>query len=817
MMKSKSFKVWQGYEMVCGLANAKFTPGDSGLERPSGVGDTKTLVIQWSSISAFFRSLPRPLSLALAFLAFLYVFHFLLLGFLVGPYDYNHLSAYYELAYRFWHESPGVPHYNPFFCGGRTLGADPQIPLFHPLALAAILILGPAWAVKSELFFQLALGLWGLNAWMKRWALPCTQRAWGIFLFAAGGFTVARFMVGHVTLGFYFLFPVYFLLSYQGACPRNRSRALSVFLLSVLCLYCGLYKPNFLIYAVPTLLVEALLRSAFSKSARPLAIFSIAVGVGALGSAVSLLAASDYFGHFPRLFDAGIKYTPPYALLASLLLPLKSIPEAWYGSFFMQRHEYSVFLGPVALAFAWKALSKTASFEAERRALVGFGLACAFLGMGATEGLSLYPYSWFVDWWPGFSSIRVPVRFWFGTYLTLILFSAAGFTWPEGLKKRFAIVLLGVLPLTLHSAVNLSKASWFSTQNAFTSPRQFPEEWKQVQVSADTPFQTIREGNGVIECVDNIEALRSSAIAPGPVFPALGKSQSLRWRNWNRLSIESAASDQATRITLGINHHPYWKSNNERASIVSIPYSPLTLEIAPGESTAVELEFKQPYAAAGIGLSLSIWISLLSVGAWFLFRKRKPLRIGLTGGIGCGKSTVARILEASGCVVVDLDREVRKLTETDPVIQQILRSLFPEVFQGTQLDRTALRQRVFSNPSDRTKLESVLHPAALNAFERRYQEAVRSRSLVPVVCEAPLLLETGLDKKFDLVLGVFAPVSVRKARVMARNGWSESEWEAVMRVQVSEEKLKAASSYLIDNSGTVESLEGKVKAFLATL
>ncbi len=90
------------------------------------------------------KSWNRILQIALGVIIACYAIHFLVLGFLIGPFDYNHLSSYYELAWRFWRGPGGLPQYNPYLCGGRTLGGDPQIPVFHPLILLIPLI-GPTW------------------------------------------------------------------------------------------------------------------------------------------------------------------------------------------------------------------------------------------------------------------------------------------------------------------------------------------------------------------------------------------------------------------------------------------------------------------------------------------------------------------------------------------------------------------------------------------------------------------------------------------------------------------------------------------------
>jgi hypothetical protein len=200
----------------------------------------------------------RILKGALVALAAVYLVNFFLLAFLIGPFDYDHLSGYYELAWRFWRAAPGWPGFNPFLCGGRTLGGDPQLPLFHPFVLL-VPLLGPTVVIKWEMLLQLGLGLWGLSGCLRRVGVSSEGWGWGLFVYAAGGAVITRFMVGHFTLGFYFLYPLFLSLSYRLSDPDCHFRLRVAYW--TLFLYSSLYKPNFLIYGVPPLLVECAFRA----------------------------------------------------------------------------------------------------------------------------------------------------------------------------------------------------------------------------------------------------------------------------------------------------------------------------------------------------------------------------------------------------------------------------------------------------------------------------------------------------------------------------------------------------------------------------
>lgn len=561
------------------------------------------------------RLAPPPLRLALGALALLYVVNFGILGFLVGPHDFDHLSAYYELAWRFWREGQLFPHYNPFFCGGQTLAGNPQVPIFHPLVLF-VPILGPTWVIKLEMLAQLAFGAWGLGQMLRRFGATGAQRAFGISVFAAGGGVVARFLVGHVTLGFYFLYPLLLELSYRLSDPDAKKPYVSYF---ALFLYCGLYKPNFLIYGVPPLAIEALARSVASRDARPLAWLMFATVFSGLGSAVTLLPASQYFRDFPRIDDLPTKYIPPYALLANLLLPLKAIPKALYGSGFLQRHEYNQFVGPVALFFAW--LGGRRLWRNHRPEAVGlfvFALVSVWIGLGATEtGVQWHlPFSWLRETWPGFKSVRVPVRFWFSVTVTLSVLAALGFRWPTDKRKQGAIVALGLAPLLLPAAVNLSKPTYLAEKSQWAAPRLHPEERVWVEGSIHEMLPPIRRGEGVLSCVFNLETNQSPYLEPGPQLPI-----GAEWESWSVIRLDRP-SHLGQRLTFNLNHSPYWRYEGEDAVIVSEPRDRLQIE-SLGEKLEGRLVFEQPRARQGALVSAVTLLLALALLAYSRYLRKR--------------------------------------------------------------------------------------------------------------------------------------------------------------------------------------------------
>lgn len=557
---------------------------------------------------------------ALYFILGCYLINFFFLAFLIGPFDYDHLSGYWEIAYRFWKTHQGSPQFNPYLCGGRTLGGDPQIPIFHPF-LFLLPVLGPTVLIKWEMLGQLALGICGLRGMLKHLKVSDPGKAWAVFLYAAGGGAIAKFLVGHVTLGFYFLYPLFFYLSYHLQIWQGTRSRLILFLYWLLFIYCGMYKPNFVVYGLLPLLIEVTVRSVLKRNLRPLFYFGMGSLLCGLLNASHYLPSWKYFADFPRTEGAFPYSVPFFTLLANLLLPLKSIPKAWYGEQgFLQRHEYNVFLGPVALFFVFRFFKTKQNWNAEWVSLALFVLLSAILGLGTSQTeFSLFsPYTWARTIWPGFQTIRVPTRFWYGVYLGLILFSAASFSWPQKRKFQLLVFTLGMLPLLIMASVNLFKTSVFATHTQFSPNRSFPSEfsWVPGSLSRDDSFTELRRGVGVLECVENLENFRCRSLTEGPLLKSSTPLDSWKthWENWSSFSI-SAHSKSATQLSLNLNHSPYWHFQGTGAHIISQNGEPLTFQIEKGP-VAGHVKFIQPLEKEGLWISAVAAFCYLAFG-WF--------------------------------------------------------------------------------------------------------------------------------------------------------------------------------------------------------
>jgi dephospho-CoA kinase len=185
------------------------------------------------------------------------------------------------------------------------------------------------------------------------------------------------------------------------------------------------------------------------------------------------------------------------------------------------------------------------------------------------------------------------------------------------------------------------------------------------------------------------------------------------------------------------------------------------------------------------------------------------LLVGLTGGIGSGKSTVSRMLAAKGAVVLDADEITRELQRPGTeVFAAIVERFGPEVVSGDgTLDRKRLARVVFGDPDARRDLEAIVHPA-VRAESRRLIEAFAGTDRI-VVYDVPLLVEAARHG-FDVVVVVDVDPEVAVHRLVEERAMEEADVRARIASQASREERRAVADMVIDNSGTIEELERRV-------
>ncbi len=170
--------------------------------------------------------------------------------------------------------------------------------------------------------------------------------------------------------------------------------------------------------------------------------------------------------------------------------------------------------------------------------------------------------------------------------------------------------------------------------------------------------------------------------------------------------------------------------------------------------------------------------------------------IGLTGGIGMGKSTASAVFRRARLPVFDADRAVRALHARGGAAIPPIAAAFPEAVRDGVIDRARLRAAVLGRPEALKRIEAIIHPLVRDA-ERRFLRAARRRGARAAVLDIPLLFETGGQKRVDFVLVVSAPADIQRARVQARGLMSAAEIEAVIARQMKDAEKRRRADRVI--------------------
>lgn len=192
------------------------------------------------------------------------------------------------------------------------------------------------------------------------------------------------------------------------------------------------------------------------------------------------------------------------------------------------------------------------------------------------------------------------------------------------------------------------------------------------------------------------------------------------------------------------------------------------------------------------------------------------MRIGLTGGVASGKSTVSEMLAELGAVVVDADRLAREVVAPGtPGLEAVVAEFGPDVLTADgALDRARVGAIVFADPARRTALEAIIHPL-VRARAAELEAAAPPDAVV--VHDIPLLAETGQAASFDAVIVVDAPPEVQVDRMCRERGWTREEAQSRIAAQASREDRLAVATYVVDNTGTREDLRQRVAEVFAEL
>jgi dephospho-CoA kinase len=189
--------------------------------------------------------------------------------------------------------------------------------------------------------------------------------------------------------------------------------------------------------------------------------------------------------------------------------------------------------------------------------------------------------------------------------------------------------------------------------------------------------------------------------------------------------------------------------------------------------------------------------------------------VGLTGGIGAGKSTVAQMIRAAGVPVVDADVLAREVVEPGRPAHAEIAAAWPEVIgpDGT-IDRKRLGHKVFSDPAARAKLEAITHPR-IQARAEATARALEAAGHRLAFYEASLLVESNRQRSFDGLVVVIADEEQQLARASARDGSTREQALARLRAQMPAEEKRRAATHVIDNSGDLASTQRQVTELIA--
>jgi dephospho-CoA kinase len=192
-----------------------------------------------------------------------------------------------------------------------------------------------------------------------------------------------------------------------------------------------------------------------------------------------------------------------------------------------------------------------------------------------------------------------------------------------------------------------------------------------------------------------------------------------------------------------------------------------------------------------------------------------PPFVGLTGGIGAGKSEALAALERLGAATISADAVVHELYRDPEVVRAIVDRWGEDVAPGGEADRPAIAAHAFGDPEERAWLEGLLWPKVGERVAAWREEQSRREPPPPaLVVETPLLFEAGLERGYDATIAVIADESVRAERAAARGHAAVDERTAR---QLTQDEKAARASYVVENSGTIPELEAKLSALLAKL
>jgi len=195
------------------------------------------------------------------------------------------------------------------------------------------------------------------------------------------------------------------------------------------------------------------------------------------------------------------------------------------------------------------------------------------------------------------------------------------------------------------------------------------------------------------------------------------------------------------------------------------------------------------------------------------------LRVGLTGGIGAGKSTVGRMFVEMGCHLIDADAIVHRLFEPGQSVNRAVVDAFGQhvLAPDGRIDRRVLGELVFNNPAARDRLNALVHPAVIQ-YQKDWLDELESKDADAIgIVEAALMIEVGTYKNYDKVIVVVCSADEQRRRLGERSGLSAEQIEARIRAQMPMEEKRKFADFVIDTSGSLEETRRQVATVLGKL
>ncbi len=184
--------------------------------------------------------------------------------------------------------------------------------------------------------------------------------------------------------------------------------------------------------------------------------------------------------------------------------------------------------------------------------------------------------------------------------------------------------------------------------------------------------------------------------------------------------------------------------------------------------------------------------------------------LGVTGGLGSGKSTACKILADKGAYIFDADRIAKQLMESDPDIRNEIADAFGnDIYKDGKLDTQKLAQRAFASEADQRTLNDIVHPRVVDYFQQESEKLRDQYDLV--VMDAPLIFESGFDSRLDHTLLIYTKYKIRLERAIRRGNLSREDILRRIDLQMPEEDKRELAEFVIENNGTDEQLKVAVE------